>query len=86
MEPFTLVIWLMVGQRFEEVRMTGLSRAECRERLWTTEGDRTARGECIGAEGMTTKSLKLVPHICGFGWCLPVNGPGNAMLPARQPH
>ena len=86
MEVFTLVIWLMVGQRYKEVRMTGLSRAECRERLWSSE--RTARGECLGADdAMIKKPRKLTAHICGIAPpCLPVaDGPGNAMLPEREP-
>ena len=88
MEPFTLIIWLMMGSRFEEARIENLGRAECRERLWTIEGDRTARGQCLGADDtMIKKSRKLVPHICGIGWCLPVvDGPGNALLPVREPH
>ena len=31
MEPFTLVLWLMMGQRFEETRIESLHRAECRQ-------------------------------------------------------
>ena len=29
------------------------------------------RGQCLGADDtMIKKSRKLVPHICGIGWCL----------------
>ena len=88
MEPFTLTIWLWMGARFEQTQMLNLGLAESRQRFWTIEGDRTARGQCLGADdAMITKSRKLVPHICGIGWCLPVaDGPGNALLPVREPH
>ena len=87
METFTLVMWLMMGDRLEETRVPNLSRAECVERLLVIEGDKTARGQCLGADGTMIKSpRKLVPHICGFGWCLPVDGPGNTLLPVREPH
>ena len=42
MEPFTLTIWLWMGARFEQTQMLNLGLAECRERLWTIEGDRAA--------------------------------------------
>ena len=87
MEPFTLTIWLWMGARFEQTQMLNLGLAECRERLWTIEGDRAARGQSLGSDdNMIKTSRKLVPHICGIAWCLPVNGPGNALLPAREPH
>jgi hypothetical protein len=31
MEPFTLIVWIMMGMRFEETRMEGLGRTECIE-------------------------------------------------------
>ena len=54
MEPLTLIIWLYVGMRFEEVRMVDLGRGECVDRKMATEGDRGSRlikGQCIGAGG-----------------------------------
>ena len=51
--------------------MPNLSRAECVERLLVIEGDGTARGQCLGTDGTLFKR-KLVPHICGIGWCVPV--------------
>jgi hypothetical protein len=87
MEPFVLIIWLWTGQRLEETRIQDMGRAECVERLLTIEDDRAARGRCLGADGTIIKSWKLVPHICGVAPpCWPVHGPGNAMLPAREPH
>ena len=33
------------------------------------------------------KRGELVPHICSFSGCWPVHdGPGNALMPAREPH
>ena len=87
MEPFTLIIWLWMGARFEQTQILNMGRGECGERLMAVEGDRSARGQCLGADGTMVKSRKLVPHICGIGWCLPVaDGPGNALLPVREPH
>jgi hypothetical protein len=51
MEPFTLILWIWMGSRFERTQMN-LGRAECVERLMTIEGDRgKAKGQCIGAGG-----------------------------------
>jgi hypothetical protein len=66
MEPFTLIVWLMLGWRFEEAQVPGLGRGECVERLLVIEGDRgQAKGRCLGADGTMIKSRwKLTPHIC----------------------
>jgi hypothetical protein len=45
MEPFTLVLWLMMGQRFEETRIESLNRAECK-RLMALLGER-GQVKCI---------------------------------------
>ena len=45
MEPFTLVLWLMMGQRFEETRIESLNRAECK-RIMAILSDR-GQAKCI---------------------------------------
>jgi hypothetical protein len=51
-ETFALVLCLMMGDRFEEVRMPGLSRPECHQRLMSIQADQhnrgLAKGQCIG--------------------------------------
>jgi hypothetical protein len=39
-EPFTLIIWLMMGQRFEETRILNLGHEECFERADTIRTSR----------------------------------------------
>jgi hypothetical protein len=59
MEPFALIVWLWMGQRFEETRMEGLGRDECFELLLAIGGDRAhkkGRAEC------TAPSYKPPPH------------------------
>ena len=47
MEPFTLVLRLMMGQRFEETRIESINRAECR-RLMAILGERAQiKAKCI---------------------------------------
>jgi hypothetical protein len=47
MEPFTLVLWLMMGQRFEETRIESINRAECK-RVMAILGDRAqVKAKCI---------------------------------------
>jgi len=41
METFTLVVWLYVGLRYEEVQITDLDRNTCVERLHAIERSRT---------------------------------------------
>jgi hypothetical protein len=38
-EPFTLIIWLWMGQRFEETRIENLTREECFEQYLAIGGD-----------------------------------------------
>ena len=45
MEPFTLVLWLMMGQRFEETRIENINRAECK-RVMAILGDRARSKPC----------------------------------------
>ena len=54
MEPFTLIIWLYVGMRFEETHIPNLGRGECVELKMAIAGDRGSRlvkGQCICAGG-----------------------------------
>jgi|SoiMethySBSTD1v2_1073268.scaffolds.fasta_scaffold418433_3 hypothetical protein len=51
MEPFTLVLWLMMGQRFEETRIENINRAECK-RVMAILGDRAqVKAMCIVEAG-----------------------------------
>jgi hypothetical protein len=40
MEPFTLVIWLMLGQRLEEVQIPGMEAEAYLEQLFAIRADR----------------------------------------------
>jgi len=40
MEPFALILWIWMGQRFEETRILNLGREECVTRQMEIEGDR----------------------------------------------
>jgi hypothetical protein len=53
MELFTLIVWIMVGVRFEEVQILNLGQEECAERLMVIWGDRSPndKGRCIGPRG-----------------------------------
>ena len=45
-----LIIWLWVGERFEEVQIPHLGRTECFQLKFQIESDRAhARGKCVGA-------------------------------------
>ena len=72
MEPFTLIIWLYVGIRFEEVRMVDLGRGECVDRKMAIEGDRGSRlikGQCIGAGGYILPMDRPPPPPCAHVRC-----------------
>ena len=53
MEPFTLIIWIWMGQRFEETRIPNLGREECVTRQLEIEGDRArpVHAMCRGHAG-----------------------------------
>jgi hypothetical protein len=75
METFTLIVWIMMGPRFEETRMLNLGRGECVERLMDIQADRTlARGQCLGANGdIAPREIRQLPpcaHVA-CGWDLP---------------
>ena len=50
---FTLIIWLMIGWRYEEAQLVEPMGAEqCLEQLFAIQADRTpAKGECMGSDG-----------------------------------
>jgi hypothetical protein len=48
METFTLVVWLMIGQRYDELRIEDLTRHECAEHVVRIFADRgTSLGRCV---------------------------------------
>lgn len=52
LEPFTLIAWLMMGQRYEEVRMERLTREECYDRVIDILANHLrTRARCVGANG-----------------------------------
>ena len=83
MELFTLVVWLYVGPRFEEVRIEGFDRNACVERLYAIQfarspafqsGRSRAKGQCVGANGTIAPREITTPPECasgGCGWDLP---------------
>jgi hypothetical protein len=82
METFTLIVWLYVGLRYEEVRIEGLvSRDECIERLDAIQfarspafqsGRSRAKGRCLGARGYVFPREITTPPVCAAcGWDLP---------------
>jgi hypothetical protein len=77
MEPFVLTIWLWAGQRFEQIEIRNLDRAECLERLMLIGGDRghpKDRGQCIGANGyIFPREIRTFPPCANAacGWDLP---------------
>ena len=50
---FTLIIWFMIGWRYEEAQLVEPMGAEqCLEQLFAIQADRThAKGECMGSDG-----------------------------------
>jgi hypothetical protein len=79
MEPFTLIVWLWMGQRFEETRILNPGHEECFERADTIRtsryrayqqrevGEVDARVECA-APGSRDRVIREVPRCasCGF--------------------
>lgn len=71
MEPFTLVAWLWMGQRYDEVRIEQLSRDECYERVVTIRADRLmTKGICIGSNGYVWPSIPEAQK-CAYCGSLP---------------
>jgi hypothetical protein len=48
MEPFTLVVWLYVGQNYEDVRVLKLTDAECVELVVKIFARSRTIGHCVG--------------------------------------
>ena len=79
MDPFTLIIWIFMGQRLEETRMLNLGRGECVERKIAIEADRGSRfvrGQCIGAGGYILPMDRPPPR-CAPCFELPPPGRGR---------
>jgi len=74
METFTLIVWLWMGQRFEEARVPNLSRQECEIQLFTIDADRREQiaGQCVGASGRVVPDDRLPP---AEDWALPDHSP-----------
>jgi|SoiMethySBSTD1v2_1073268.scaffolds.fasta_scaffold1009893_3 hypothetical protein len=67
MEGFTLSVWLMMGWRFEETQIKGLSQEQCSRQeakmlLGTPRDPDLIRTQCIA------------PQICAFAACWPARG------------
>jgi hypothetical protein len=79
METFTLIVWLYVGARFEEVRIEKLARDECAETWLRIYGDRKlVKGGCADATAYVAPPpvrsrtiIECAQHPCGS----PVPGP-----------
>ena len=72
MEPFTLVVWLWMGQRYEELRIEDMTRPESAERVMAIHADRgKSMGKCINCHGRVfpppIEPLPLCAH--GGGTC-----------------
>ena len=74
METFTLTIWLMMGQRFEETQMHWLQPVQCtvfRDELLRERSP--VRAECV-PEPEERSRIITNPPVCansGAGWDLP---------------
>lgn len=74
METFTLVVWLYVGQIYEEVRIPNLGGEECVELVIKIHADRSRKfGTCIGTKGLVLPRsfLSQTPGCptAGADWC-----------------
>ena len=82
MEPFTLIIWLVMGQRFEETRIENLGRGECVEQAIAIEADRAQmRIQCIDGRRRVVFPREITtPPVCAHAsWCH-----GGTTLPGRR--
>jgi hypothetical protein len=75
MEPFTLILWIWMGQRFEETRILNLGREECVTRQMEIEGDRErpVHAMCRGYAGyiLPGDRSRVVCAHAACGWPLP---------------
>jgi hypothetical protein len=50
---FTLIVWLYVGEIYEEVRVPNLGAEECLVQLFEIHADRSTKlGQCVGTKGV----------------------------------
>ena len=82
METFTLIVWLYIGLRYDEVRIEGVDLATCEERLNMIErshylafqqkagGRMEAKGQCMDANGVTP-AKPTTRECASCGWDLP---------------
>jgi hypothetical protein len=84
MDPFILIIWLWMGQRFEETRIENLLRSECVERAVAIEADRWQKWiACIDARGrIVFPGERLIPELRTFPPC--ANAACGWPLPGRR--
>jgi hypothetical protein len=71
MEPFTLVVWIWMGPRFEETQMENLNRAECVEQAIAIEADRAQmRIRCLDGRGRVVFPREPTRHpLCAHVHC-----------------
>jgi hypothetical protein len=70
MMEFTLIVWLWMGSRYEELRIEDLTHAECAERVSAIYADRgKSMGKCINRHGRVFPQSERAPrcaqHPCG---------------------
>jgi hypothetical protein len=71
MEPFTLIVWLMMGWLYEETQMADPMGAEqCLELLFAIQADRSpafqsdrtpAKGECVAGKPRLPRTIRELP-------------------------
>lgn len=73
METFTLIVWIMMGMRFEETRIENLGWRQCFEPKMTIEGDHAHKlGKCV-------RAAPVAPMICGIAGCCAFISPGGVL-------
>jgi hypothetical protein len=96
MGTFTLLVWLYVGLRYEEVQITDLDRNACKERLRAVEssrflafqqqedGRREPKGKCVGSRGsIAPRTFEPAPRCAQHPCGSPV--PGEAPMEVITP-
>jgi hypothetical protein len=81
MEPFTLIIWLWMGQRFEQTEITDLSRKDCLGHYARMIADR-GQASCVGANGVVRpiSPVDERPLQCAACGRLPELPPGHKRI------
>jgi hypothetical protein len=82
-DPFILIVWLWIRQRFEETRIENLPRSECVERAVAIEADRwQKRIQCIDGRGRVVfPGEKSIPELRTFPPCA---NAACGILPGRR--